>query len=287
MSPTDSPRENCISSPRRTIGVAPSSATPTSKEIRVRVEGRWKIERDAAPGQRIGAEPLAAAGFQLQRPVEQLAELEGAELFAGEEVALQAADTTDRGAHGDRLEPLPRAGFPARPASCAAGARGCCGSTSATRPTSRSTATSPPSSRRCSPAGAWDVALLQECPPRFAEPLARACGAEAHRALTSRNALGPLRALLARQNPDLMASGEGGSNLTLVRVPGRLGGIAERRELAIHEGEPERRSMALTRTASRPLRRQPARDQRPPGAGGRGRAARRPRRERVRRRARR
>lgn len=99
-------------------------------------------------------------------------------------------------------------------------------------------------------AGAWDVALLQECPPRFAAPLARACGAEWHRALTSRNSLGPLRGLLARQNPDLMASAEGGSNLTLVRVPGRLGGIAERREIVIHEGEPERRSMAFTRTAS-------------------------------------
>jgi endonuclease/exonuclease/phosphatase family metal-dependent hydrolase len=99
-------------------------------------------------------------------------------------------------------------------------------------------------------ATAWDVALLQECPPRFAEPLARACGAEPHRVLTSRNSLGPLRGLLARQNPDLMASGEGGANLTLVRVPGRLGGIAERRELAIHEGAPERRAMALTRTAS-------------------------------------
>jgi endonuclease/exonuclease/phosphatase family metal-dependent hydrolase len=99
-------------------------------------------------------------------------------------------------------------------------------------------------------ATAWDLALLQECPPRFAEPLARACGAEWQRALTSRNELGPLRGLLARQNPDLMASGEGGSNLTLVRVPGRLGGIAERRELAIHEGPPERRSMAFTRTAS-------------------------------------
>ncbi len=97
---------------------------------------------------------------------------------------------------------------------------------------------------------AWDVALLQECPPRFAEPLAVACGAEAHGVLTSRNSLGPVRALLARQNPDLMASGEGGSNLTLVRVPGRLGGIAERRELTIHEGEPERRAMAFTRTAS-------------------------------------
>jgi endonuclease/exonuclease/phosphatase family metal-dependent hydrolase len=96
----------------------------------------------------------------------------------------------------------------------------------------------------------WDLALLQECPPRFAVPLARACGAEAHQALTSRNELGGLRALLARQNPDLMASGEGGSNLTLLRVPGRLGGIAERRELAIHEGAPERRSMAFTRSAS-------------------------------------
>jgi endonuclease/exonuclease/phosphatase family metal-dependent hydrolase len=96
----------------------------------------------------------------------------------------------------------------------------------------------------------WDVALLQECPPRFAEPLARACGAESQRALTSRNSLGGLRALLARQNPDLIASGEGGSNLTLVRVPGKLGGIAERREMAIHEGEPERRSMAFLATAS-------------------------------------
>jgi endonuclease/exonuclease/phosphatase family metal-dependent hydrolase len=96
----------------------------------------------------------------------------------------------------------------------------------------------------------WDVAMLQECPPRFAEPLARACGAEWHRTLTSRNALGGLRALLARQNPDLMASGEGGSNLILVRVPGKLGGIAERREIAIHEGEPERRAMGFVRTAS-------------------------------------
>jgi endonuclease/exonuclease/phosphatase family metal-dependent hydrolase len=99
-------------------------------------------------------------------------------------------------------------------------------------------------------ATAWDVALLQECPPRFAVPLAKACAAEGHRVLTSRNSLGAVRALLARQNPDLMASAEGGSNLTLVRVPGRLGGIAERRELTIHAGEPERRAMAFTRTGS-------------------------------------
>jgi endonuclease/exonuclease/phosphatase family metal-dependent hydrolase len=109
----------------------------------------------------------------------------------------------------------------------------------------------------------WDVALLQECPPRFAAPLARACGAEAHLALTSRNSLGALRAFAARLNPDLIASGEGGSNLTLVRcssaahggakeqrgggTPG-LGAVVERRELTIHSARPERRAMALTRT---------------------------------------
>jgi endonuclease/exonuclease/phosphatase family metal-dependent hydrolase len=92
-------------------------------------------------------------------------------------------------------------------------------------------------------AAEWDVALLQECPPRFAAPLAEACGAEAHRVLTSRNSLSPLRTLIARRNPDLIASGEGGSNLTLVRNSG----IVERRELAIHEGRPERRAMAFTR----------------------------------------
>jgi endonuclease/exonuclease/phosphatase family metal-dependent hydrolase len=109
----------------------------------------------------------------------------------------------------------------------------------------------------------WDVALLQECPPRYRAPLADACGAEAHSVLTSRNSLGPLRALAARLNPDLIASGEGGSNLTLVRgslVTRRVheephdgegdGVIAERRELTIHEGRPERRAMAFTRTAS-------------------------------------
>jgi endonuclease/exonuclease/phosphatase family metal-dependent hydrolase len=96
----------------------------------------------------------------------------------------------------------------------------------------------------------WDVALLQECPPRFAAPLAGACGAEAHRAPTSRNSFAALRTAAARLNPDLIASGEGGSNLTLVRPEGALGSIAERRELAIHEGKPERRAMAFTRTAS-------------------------------------
>ena len=94
----------------------------------------------------------------------------------------------------------------------------------------------------------WDVALLQECPPRWAETLATRCGAEAHLALTSRNLpapLAPLQRLLAGWNPDLIASWEGGSNLTLAR--GALGApvIRERRELTLTR-RPERRRMAFT-----------------------------------------
>ncbi len=99
----------------------------------------------------------------------------------------------------------------------------------------------------------WDVALLQESPPRWAPALTEALGAEAHLALTSRNWVPRLQRLFADFNPDLIASSEGGSNLTLVR--GALLGdnepaIAERRELVIHEGRPERRTMAFTRLAA-------------------------------------
>ena len=96
----------------------------------------------------------------------------------------------------------------------------------------------------------WDVALLQECPPRFCGLLSRACDAEPHRVLTSRNSFGRLRGLAARLNPDLIASGEGGSNLTLVRRAGPAGSIVERREAVIHAGPSERRAMAFTRTGS-------------------------------------
>ena len=96
----------------------------------------------------------------------------------------------------------------------------------------------------------WDVALLQECPPRYAGPLAAAGGAEAHRVLTSRNSFAPLRRALAFLNPDLIASGEGGSNLILVRTASALGGIVERRGMAIHTGRPERRAMGFVGTGS-------------------------------------
>lgn len=94
----------------------------------------------------------------------------------------------------------------------------------------------------------WDVALLQEFPPRWARRLAEACNAEYHRELTSRNSLWPLRAIGAFLNPDLIGSNEGGSNTTLVRPP-VVGPITERKRLVLAPGPlPERRVMAFTRT---------------------------------------
>src|SRR4051795_4899917 len=68
----------------------------------------------------------------------------------------------------------------------------------------------------------WDVALLQEVPPWWPEPLAAASGAQASRALTSRNALLPLRRWAARRRPDLLKSNGGGCNAILVRAPHRI-----------------------------------------------------------------
>ncbi|CAN5622095.1 hypothetical protein BH10ACT11_BH10ACT11_05020 [soil metagenome] len=90
----------------------------------------------------------------------------------------------------------------------------------------------------------WEVALLQECPPRWSERLARACDAETHRSLTARNSMPFVRRCLGALNPDLIASGEGGSNLLLVREG--AGPIRERRELILQPGpRPERRTMAF------------------------------------------
>ena len=60
---------------------------------------------------------------------------------------------------------------------------------------------------------AWDVALLQEVPPWWPAALA----AEFDVALTSRNALLPVRRFLAERRPDVMRSGGGSSNAILVR----------------------------------------------------------------------
>ncbi len=93
----------------------------------------------------------------------------------------------------------------------------------------------------------WDVALLQECPPRWKRPLEEACNADSHRALSARNWLLPITSLIGRWRPDLLGAWEGGSNTTLVR-PGAEA-IVERRRVIL-TWRPERRVMALTRLES-------------------------------------
>jgi endonuclease/exonuclease/phosphatase family metal-dependent hydrolase len=63
----------------------------------------------------------------------------------------------------------------------------------------------------------WDVALLQEVPPWWGEPLAAATGAQVRTVRTSRNfGLGVRRAISSR-NPDLLKANGGGANAILVR----------------------------------------------------------------------
>jgi endonuclease/exonuclease/phosphatase family metal-dependent hydrolase len=91
----------------------------------------------------------------------------------------------------------------------------------------------------------WDVALLQEAPPRWREALARQLGAESAITLTSRNFGAPIRAWIADRWPNLIKSNEGGSNQLLVRPQWR---IVEVREHTIAR-RPERRRMLWTRLA--------------------------------------
>ena len=63
----------------------------------------------------------------------------------------------------------------------------------------------------------WDVALLQEVPPWWPEPLARRCGAQERHVLTSRNLALSLRRAIAVRAPDLLGANGGGANAILVR----------------------------------------------------------------------
>jgi endonuclease/exonuclease/phosphatase family metal-dependent hydrolase len=89
----------------------------------------------------------------------------------------------------------------------------------------------------------WDVALLQEAPPRWLEELAFKAGAQGRLVKTSRNELGLLRGWIADRAPDLIKSGEGGSNQTLFRLPWS---VAEERTLTLTRW-PERRRMLWLR----------------------------------------
>ena len=100
----------------------------------------------------------------------------------------------------------------------------------------------------------WDVALLQEVPPWWPARLGAASGASARMALTSRNALLPLRRAIAARNPDLLAAAGGGCNAILVRGAA----VAEHRvrELTRSPGAPRD---ARGRAAGRGLGGEPAR----------------------------
>ena len=86
----------------------------------------------------------------------------------------------------------------------------------------------------------WDVALLQEVPPWWPARLAAAYDV----ALTSRNALLPLRRALAGRWPDAMKSGGGSANAILVR--GEAIAARARRRLRLW---PERRVVHGVRLA--------------------------------------
>ncbi len=89
----------------------------------------------------------------------------------------------------------------------------------------------------------WDVALLQEAPPRWLADLERATGAAGSRDLTARNSFSPLRAAVADRSPDLIKSHEGGSNMLLVRPPAQI--VATRAETLTEH--PERRRLLMAR----------------------------------------
>lgn len=90
----------------------------------------------------------------------------------------------------------------------------------------------------------WDVALLQEVPPWWPEPLARAAGARWRRVLTARNWGRPIRRRLGERDPDRWGSWAGGSNAILVRGQE----IAEHRKRRLRWW-PERRWMHGVRLA--------------------------------------
>jgi endonuclease/exonuclease/phosphatase family metal-dependent hydrolase len=89
----------------------------------------------------------------------------------------------------------------------------------------------------------WDVALLQEAPPRWFHELASGAGADGRLVKTSRNQFAFLRGWIADRWPDLIKSGEGGSNQILFRPPWSA---ADERHLTLAL-LPERRRMIWLR----------------------------------------
>ncbi len=197
---------------------------------------RLEDQRDAAAGERVGGEPVR---LQLGGAVEQCGQLVARKLGAGQEMASHPGIVlrllTWNLLHG-RDHPPNRALDTWR-------------SRLTRRPERDATHVQVNQSLRRGFARLlagweWDVALLQEAPPRWLGDLERATGAAGALALTSRNTPLPhLRAAIADRNPDLIRSHEGGSNMLLVRPPARIVATATL-ELA---RRPERRMLLAAR----------------------------------------
>ena len=182
-------------------------------------------------------------------------QLVAGELLAGEKVPRQARKSTRADARPE-LEPLPRP-------------RG-----------ARAPAASLLAEFAAALAGwAWDVALLQEVPPWWPEPLARAAGASERHVLTSRNALPALRRALGRALArTCIKSNGGGANAILVRgaaiAEHRALRAARRPERRVRPRRAARRRRLGRSTSTRPPTRRSARgadvDQALAALGGRG-----------------
>ena len=204
VSLTDSPRESCISSGRSTHRVA--------AELDDRRPRRRAACACSASGRRARRRlPASAceergAAFSSSARSQQRGEVLARELGTGEQVPRQAREHTasrrrdharrraPADAHRPHLEPLPR---PRRPRRAACRRR--------------------PLRARRSPAGNGTWRCSRSARRGGREPLARASGAHAYRALTSRNQLLPLLRPLAERRPDIVKSWGGGCNAILVR----------------------------------------------------------------------
>lgn len=89
------------------------------------------------------------------------------------------------------------------------------------------------------------MALLQEVPPRWVDPLARTTGSEAHFVHTARNWMSPLTGPVWARRPHLAGSWEGGGNMVLVRE--RAGLEVSGATHAVLTRLPERRVVQLVR----------------------------------------
>ena len=129
MSPIDSPRESCSSSPRRTIGVAAELGDADLEGDPRPGRGLLEDERDAAAGERVGARRRRAARLSARAP--RSSSLPSSNAPSSSPVrksALQAADTTARAAHRHRPG-TSSTGATSRPTRRSSpGARGCCAS---------------------------------------------------------------------------------------------------------------------------------------------------------------